>query len=641
MIETGSVINGLYEVREPIGEGGAGQVYLAWHKNLRKKVVIKRIKDKFVGKVNERREADILKNLHHRYIPQVYDFVQMGTEIYTVIDYVDGNTLMEYIIKKKRFDEYQIVKWLRQLCEALDYLHSQNPPIIHSDIKPSNIMVDLNGDICLIDYNISFGEDNIEKISGYTAGYASPEQILKARIYSTGGNYSEIKLDVKSDIYSLGASIYHIMTLKNPLKVIAEEEELWDTSISLPYSELLKGIIEKSLKWNPKERYQTAGEMLLDLESMKVRDKRYKQLNLAQTVYTVAFSLLITVGILLLIKGSSVINEEEFEQEYDRVIYEAGRDEYETAINHAIYLLNNGKYVEILTKRKREKADLLYSIANSYFENEDYENAISFYTLTLDEDISNPEYFRDYAIALARTGESDNAEKLLNKGISTGLNDEDLYLVKAEIALAKGEWDEAIQYFDKTINMSEKNNTTGRAYLLCARAYRSKGDVYRAIDLMDEAGNLVDDVWRIRITSEEGSACIQCLEQDPDNREILEKADICYKALTNSERSTLNDWLNYSLITKMKRDNDGAIRILEEARKHYSDEYRLPMRQALYEIDSQSGLNEENRDYKTAEKYYEEAKELYNKEINSGNSDEEMQNLEELMRRICDHGFLD
>ena len=159
MLKAGSLINSIYQVIEPIGEGGAGQVFLAWHKNLQKNVVIKRIKDKYVGRINERGEADILKKLHHRYIPQVYDFIQMDQEVYTVIDYVDGNTLSDYIKANVRFDEYQIVKWLKQLCEALDYLHTQIPPIIHSDIKPSNIMVDSNGDIRLIDFNISFGED--------------------------------------------------------------------------------------------------------------------------------------------------------------------------------------------------------------------------------------------------------------------------------------------------------------------------------------------------------------------------------------------------------------------------------------------------------------------------------------------------
>ena len=220
MLDEGQIINNTYQVQVPVGEGGAGQVYLAWHKNLKKKVVIKRIKDDYIGRVNERGEADILKNLRHRYLPQVYDFIQMGKEVYTVIDFIDGNSLLEYIQAGIRFDEAQTIKWLKQLLDALDYLHSQKPPIIHSDIKPSNIMVDKNGDICLIDFNISFDENDRKKISGYSEGYASPEQVQKVQMYSTGGNYLGIHIDARSDIFSLGASFYHMMTRLNPIERI-------------------------------------------------------------------------------------------------------------------------------------------------------------------------------------------------------------------------------------------------------------------------------------------------------------------------------------------------------------------------------------------------------------------------------------
>ena len=640
MLQKGNVINGIYEVIEPIGEGGAGQVYLAWHKNLEKNVVIKRIKDNFVGRMNERGEADILKKLHHRYLPQVYDFIQMEREIYTVIDYIDGNTLMDYINSGVRFDEQQILKWLKQLCEALDYLHTQTPPIIHSDIKPSNIMVDKNGDICLIDFNISFGEDDMKKISGYSAGYASPEQILKVQRYTSGGNYKEIRLDAKSDIFSLGASIYHIMTMQNPIKVISEHKDLWDVALAMPYSSLLIDVIEKALRRDAKERYQTAKEMLLDLESMKVRDQKYRQLSRIQLAYNIAALAVLAAGIYFAIRSTTLLKAEAFDNEYSKIVSEAAEDDYDKIVSDAIDLLNNEKYASIMDNRQREKADLLYMIANSYFERDDYQNAIPFYKDTVDTDSSNPEYYRDYAIASARLGDIDEAERILGEGISKGLRDADLFLVEAEIGSAKGEWDAAVDNFRKAIDTTDNETTLGRAYYLCAKAYRSKGELAQAKTILDEAYNTVNDTWRRRILGEEGSLCLQYLEENGSDTDWEDEAERCYRTLTNTPQGTMNDWMNYALILRIKGDIEEGIAVLEGIKTKYSDEYAIPKRQALFEIEAQSRAEEGSRDYSKAEEYYNEAEKLYEKSRNSGNSDDEMQYLESLMQELHDKGWL-
>lgn len=85
---------------------------------------------------------------------------------YTVIDYIDGKDLEHFINDGYVFTESQLIKWLRQLCEVLDYLHCNNPPIIHTDIKPANIIVRDNGDICLIDFGISLSAD--DAVKGYS-----------------------------------------------------------------------------------------------------------------------------------------------------------------------------------------------------------------------------------------------------------------------------------------------------------------------------------------------------------------------------------------------------------------------------------------------------------------------------------------
>lgn len=157
-----------------------------------------------------RNEVDILKELHHPYLPQVYDFIMYENDLYTIIDYVDGHDLKFYIDNGYVFSEGQLIKWLKQLCEVLSYLHTHNPQVLHTDIKPANIIVKNNGDICLIDFGISlFGA---EQIKGISADYSSPEQYYNVEYIRNGQREYCVALDERVDIYSLGATFYHLMT---------------------------------------------------------------------------------------------------------------------------------------------------------------------------------------------------------------------------------------------------------------------------------------------------------------------------------------------------------------------------------------------------------------------------------------------
>ena len=120
----GEVLSGLYQVVDEIGKGGAGIIYRAYHLNLHKYVVVKKIKDNFVGVLNARGEVDILKSLHHTCLPQVYDFLQIGNDIYTVMDYIEGHDLKYYIDGGYRFEEAALWSWLAQLTDVLEYLHN-------------------------------------------------------------------------------------------------------------------------------------------------------------------------------------------------------------------------------------------------------------------------------------------------------------------------------------------------------------------------------------------------------------------------------------------------------------------------------------------------------------------------------------
>ena len=194
-MQAGDLLNGIYRIIEPIGHGGLGVVYLAYHEHLQKYVVVKKIKAHLTESVNCRAEVDILKGLHHQFLPQVYDFVQIENSIFTVMDYISGHDLKYYLDAGYAFEEEQLWIWLRQLCEVLEYLHTRTPKIIHCDIKPGNIMIRESGDVCLIDFNISLDGENNKKLVGVSSMYAAPEQIHKADMIIHGLDSRKINID--------------------------------------------------------------------------------------------------------------------------------------------------------------------------------------------------------------------------------------------------------------------------------------------------------------------------------------------------------------------------------------------------------------------------------------------------------------
>ncbi len=296
------MIGSTYEIIDRIGSGGGGNVFLANHLRLNKKVVLKEDKRKLTTKADLlRREVDVLKNLSFTYIPQVYDFFIDGDSTYTVMEYIDGESLDNALKRGERFSQKQVIFWAVELLQALAYLHNPvhgDPPkgFVHSDIKPANIMRRPNNDVCLIDFNIALalGEENVV---GSTAGYASPEHYgLDFSTYSntdtlqssteTIGDQTEtvtvpetgsalspkktIRPDVRSDIYSLGATLYHLLSGRRPAKNALEVVSLSKKE----FSPQLVDIITKSMNPNPDLRYQSADEMLDAFLHLHENDRR-------------------------------------------------------------------------------------------------------------------------------------------------------------------------------------------------------------------------------------------------------------------------------------------------------------------------------------------------------------------------------
>ncbi|HBX69947.1 MAG TPA: serine/threonine protein kinase [Chloroflexi bacterium] len=223
-LQAGDILKERYEIRRIIGQGGMGSVYLADDLRLQgRQTALKEVfydetmPEDLLAQAREQfmREATVLARLDHPNLPKVSDFFSIEVRDYLVMDFVPGkdlSTLMtEARLKKNFITERDILGWASQLAEALSYLHNQEPPILHRDIKPSNLKLTPGGVVKLVDFGLvkilNSDEITITVVQGRgTASYTPLEQY--------GGDAGHT--DARSDIFSFGATLYHLLTNQPP-----------------------------------------------------------------------------------------------------------------------------------------------------------------------------------------------------------------------------------------------------------------------------------------------------------------------------------------------------------------------------------------------------------------------------------------
>ena len=256
-LKVGEVLRGRYKIRERIGAGGMGSIYLAEDLRLEgRRCALKEVEhdrtlgEKILSEAREQflREATILARLDHPNLPKVSDFFNVGSKDYLVMDFVPGSDLRSLMLNAKQnnqfLQEIEVLKWASQICDALQYMHTQEPPIVHRDIKPSNLKLTPEGLIKLVDFGLvrvlAPDEVTITIIQGQgTALYTPLEQY--------GG--ADSHTDVRSDIFSLGSTLYHLLTNQSPAE--ARERFLDPENLALPRT-INPGIsvrTEKAVLW--------------------------------------------------------------------------------------------------------------------------------------------------------------------------------------------------------------------------------------------------------------------------------------------------------------------------------------------------------------------------------------------------------
>lgn len=266
MLAPDTVLQNRYRIVRQLGQGGMGTVYEAKALRLNTTVALKEthFTDERLRKQFER-EAQLLAGLRHPALPRVIDHFDEGDGLYLVMDFIEGDDLWGMLKKRGAFPVDEVSDWADQLLDALTYMHGQEPPVIHRDIKPQNLKLTGRGQIILLDFGLAKGfAGQISRITtsgsifGYTPSYSPIEQIQ-----GTG-------TDARSDLYSLAATLYHLMTGELPPDVITRLTATTDglPDVLLSADELnrrvpkpIAGVLTKAMAVGRSQRFANAIEM--------------------------------------------------------------------------------------------------------------------------------------------------------------------------------------------------------------------------------------------------------------------------------------------------------------------------------------------------------------------------------------------
>lgn len=384
MLQIGSLVDGKYKILNKVGQGGMSVVYLAMNEKANKQWAVKEVRkdgvlDFEAVKQGLVAETDILKRLDHPYLPSIIDVIDTDESFIIIMDYIQGNSLNKALDEFGAQPQDEVIKWAKQLCDVLGYLHTRTPPIIYRDMKPANVMLKPDGNISLIDFGTAreYKEKNLADTTCLgTVGYAAPEQF--------GGMG---QTDARTDIYCLGATLYHLVTGKNSCEPPYEIRPIREINPNL--SSGLERIILKCTQRDPNDRYQSAAELMYALEHYEEVDDSYRKKQKRKLALFLA-----PVVLALLFAGASVWGylsaEKQRTADYDFILAEAANEsDPTTALN---------RYYEAITTDPTR--------TDAYLGNDDFSGMIDYLTRDGELTVSESSWLSRLKAGLDQKGSS-------------------------------------------------------------------------------------------------------------------------------------------------------------------------------------------------------------------------------------------
>lgn len=681
----GKVLAKRYTIVEKLGHGGYGDVYRAFDANLQLDVVVKKLKDLKESENGGREEVDVLKQLHQENLPTVFDFFVEDRQAYTVMSLIPGQDLEEVREKYPRFNQKQVLYWAKQLARALAYLHTRKPSIIHSDIKPSNIMLKPDGDVCLIDFNISLAiTGDYSYASGTSKGFSPPEQYPDFGFYleKTGAQLYNNEyddrtsqavtimrktigsgIDERSDIYSLGATLYTLITGEKPSSHYWNNGSILDKNVNI--SPGFAHIIDKMMQLDPDDRYQNGVELLDALDNIIELDDRFIELKRKRRGHRAITFLMFATSACLMVSGY-FIRKRELDIEYNSVIneirdnigngdydidslldeaqsilpkridaYEAKVESlyksgnYNECISYGTDAIDSPKYDVVTKDDKDSLGNMFYIVGNAYYENEDYSSAIANFQKAIEYNATNPLFYRDISISEAKNGNTEDAITYLNYAVDHGLEEDSIQMAKGEIEFSKSNYDLAIESFERAFELSTDDSVKRRDMVLEINTYKKMGNesLDKAIEFMKNREGEFGDSSPYLI---ESMADMYARKGDYQN------AATYLAKLKNMGDISLRTYSNIAIVYQNIGDMTNAKKYLNEMIDAYPNEYESYMRYAMFEADEQSRLPNESRNYSDFAKYYNKAVELYQ---NAKADDVEMKKLSSMAEQLKSGGW--
>lgn len=660
-----TTFNDTYEIRSVIGKGGMSTVYLAEHKRLHTRWAVKEVRKQQGERFDFLAESNILKRLKHPMLPTIVDIFEDPENIYIVEDFVEGITLDALLKQQKKVDEAMALQWLRDLCGVLGYLHTQRPnPIIYRDLKPSNIMLQPDGSLKLIDFGIAREykqESNADTTYVGTKGYAAPEQ------------FGTAQTDARTDIYALGVTMYHLVTGKSPYEPPYQFVPARELDKTLSHG--IEYILNKCVQLEPEARYQNVDELLNDLDHIYRFDKAWKRVRTVKRVRVAVIAVMLAASIGLMAAGQVVMAEEKedrylsllaqasgmYVSDYDgavAVLDEArnlfpGRADPDRMQTYALYL--NGKWQDCVDLGEAALAQFgadsqtLLTVASAQFELGNYEKAAEYFRQGAQGSDLSDDNLRDYAVSLGRMGQIDEASSVLAQLQGGGANPDLTAYVQGEVYYAQKNYLAAESAFQSALEQADSDALIRRCYLALGNVYQDCTALFRtgnspimypaskSVEVLSEGIMLNGLRYDSAFWEMLAMAYFEAYHTDssvPGN--YLTRAAECFDRVI--ELGVTKDYLYSNLYTiyyEMK-NYDRAERTLSDFETVFPDNYMPHALRGMMLITIENGKEQNERDYSRAVEEYEIAGGM----IRSSDDATYYQQLESLIENLRANGWL-